>query len=265
MKQIRLKRLLGCDSDHKLIITPLDHGMTMGPISGIDHIRDTLTAISHSPVNAVVLHKGIISSCADLLCQNKNLSIIMHLNASIVFSPNSDKKVMVSSVEEAVMMGADAVSIHINLGNEYDYQMIKDFGAVSGECQKWGMPLLAMIYARGNGINEFDCELNMIGARVAMEMGADIVKINYINDKEKFEKLVNSVSIPVIVAGNCYESNEQNFFGRINDAVKSGAAGIAVGRNVFQRENIGKFVSAIDMLINKGKSIDEIENMINNH
>lgn len=145
MKQIRLKRLLGCDSDHKLIITPLDHGMTMGPISGIDHIRDTLTAISHSPVNAVVLHKGIISSCADLLCQNKNLSIIMHLNASIGFSPNSDKKVMVSSVEEAVMMGADAVSIHINLGNEYDYQMIKDFGAVSGECQKWGMPLLAMI------------------------------------------------------------------------------------------------------------------------
>lgn len=201
MKKIRLRRLLGCNSNHKLIIIPLDHGMTMGPINGINDIRNTITKISHTPVNAVVLHKGIISSCADLLCQNKNLYIITHLNASIGFSPNSDKKVMVSSVEEAVMMGADAVSIHINLGNDYDYHMIKDFGAVAGECQKWGMPLLAMIYARGNGIDEFDAELNMVGARVAMEMGADIVKINYINNKEKFEKLVDSVSIPVIVAG----------------------------------------------------------------
>ena len=263
MKELRLRRLFGTGEFKKIIITPLDHGMTMGPIPGLYDAKETIAKISNTSTNAIVLHKGLMSCCSEVLCENKELAVIMHLSASIGFSPNSERKVLVSSVEEAVMMGADAVSVHVNLGSDYDYQMIKDFGHVSSECHKWGMPLLAMVYARGKNINEFDADLNMVGARVAMEMGADVVKVNYINDKEKFHKLVNSVNIPVVVAGNCLECDVRYFYNRIGDAMESGAAGVAVGRNVFQREDMGSVMNAIDMIVNHGSAVDEVMETLN--
>jgi DhnA-type fructose-1,6-bisphosphate aldolase and related enzymes len=256
MKDLRLRRLV-CQKSKRLLITPLDHGVTLGPIDGISNIRDTLHALAGTKVNSVVLHKGNIINCGDVLSENKDLSVILHLSASIGFSPNNERKVLVACVEEGARLGVDGVSIHVNLGSDYDYEMINDFGHVADECQKWGLPLLAMMYPRGKGVDEKDVNNNMVAARVAMEIGADIVKVNYTGDKKSFEKIVRGVSIPVVIAGGAFSDDSEKFLSDIKDAIDVGAAGVAIGRNVFQRKDMADYIAAIDSIVNNDEGIND--------
>jgi fructose-bisphosphate aldolase/2-amino-3,7-dideoxy-D-threo-hept-6-ulosonate synthase len=256
MKDLRFRRLIN-NKSKKLLITPLDHGVTLGPIEGIYNIRDTVDALSKTKVNAVVLHKGNIINCKDILKGNRDLSIVLHLSASVGFSPNKERKVLVACVEEGAKLGVDAVSIHINLGNDFDYHMINDFGRVADECQKWGIPLLAMMYPRGKGIDEKDLNLNMVAARVAMEIGADIVKVNYTGDKKSFEKIISGVNIPVVIAGGEFDDDNQKLLSDIKDAIDVGAAGVAIGRNIFQRRDMKSYIAAINAIINEEATISD--------
>src|SRR3972149_3350803 len=105
----------------------------------------------------------------------KDLGLILHLSASTTLSPDANRKVLVATVEDALRMGADAVSIHVNLGAEDEARMLRDFGTVSTDCQRWGMPLLAMIYTRGPKIrSEFDARYVRHAARVGAAGGAGI-------------------------------------------------------------------------------------------
>src|SRR4030067_309904 len=81
-------------------------------------------------------------------------------------SPDSNRKVLVPTGEDALRRGPDAVSIHVNLGAEDEARMLRDFGTVSTDCQRWGIPLLAMIYTRGPKIrNEYDARYVRPAAR----------------------------------------------------------------------------------------------------
>jgi len=81
-------------------------------------------------------------------------------------SPNANCKVLIGNVEEAIKLGADAVSIHVNLGAEDEKSMLQDFGRIAREANEWGMPLLAMIYTRGPKVkSEYDLEVVKHAAR----------------------------------------------------------------------------------------------------
>jgi DhnA family fructose-bisphosphate aldolase class Ia len=144
------------------------------------------------------------------------------------------EKVLVGSVQEAMRLGCDGVSIHVNLGPQNDLRMLKDFGKVSRDCAKYGMPLIAMMYCRKEAGDELSEPHNRIAARVAMELGADIIKVNYTGSPRSFERVVAGCDVPVIVAGGSARSTLLEFFEAIEGAMAAGASGVAVGRNVFQ-------------------------------
>ncbi|QSF44394.1 2-amino-3,7-dideoxy-D-threo-hept-6-ulosonate synthase [Paenibacillus tianjinensis] len=256
MKDLRMRKLFH-PSTGKILITPLDHGITLGPIDGIVNIRDTVAKLCHSKVNAVVLHKGNIHVCKDIFKENRDMAVIMHLSASIGFSPNQLRKVLIASVEEASKTGVDAVSIHINIGNDFDYQMIKDFGKISEECNQWGIPLIAMMYPRGDMVDEYNVQNALVSARVAMEIGADVVKVNY-TDKYSFEKIVNAVDIPVVIAGGENHHDKKRLLQTIRDAIDVGASGVAIGRNVFQDNHMQGIIESIDLVVNHGADPEDL-------
>ena len=107
-----------------------------------------------------------------------------------------------NSVERALKMGADGVSVHINIGAEDEAAMLSDLGHVSQLCMEWGMPLLAMMYARGSKIkDETDVDAVKLAARVGAELGADIIKTSYTGDPESFKEVVAGCPAPVVIAG----------------------------------------------------------------
>ncbi len=102
------------------------------------------------------------------------------------------------SVQEAVRLGADAVSVHVNVGAEDEDKMLYTLGRVADECDIYGMPLLAMMYPRGPKIqNEHDPKAVAHAARIGAELGADIIKTNYTGDVDSFKAVVECCPVPV--------------------------------------------------------------------
>ena len=145
-KKIRLERIINKHT-RRTIIVPMDHGMSMGPIDGIIDMKDAIQKVAVGGANAIVEHKGLVEE--GLRGSGPDIGLIIHLSASTSLSPHPNTKTLVCSIEEAIKLGADAISIHVNLGDENEGIMLRDFGRISSEARNWGMPLLAMIYPRG--------------------------------------------------------------------------------------------------------------------
>jgi class I fructose-bisphosphate aldolase len=241
-KTRRLSRILGKDS--KTLIIAMDHGVTVGPVHGLDNMQETIRRVVGGGADAVLVHKGIAKRIDTL-----RAGLIVHVSASTKLGSKPNLKVDVCSVEEAIALGADAVSAHINIGSEEEHLMLEALGSLSRDCDSYGMPLLAMMYPRGPNIKkDNDFEVVSHAARIGAELGADVVKTLYTGDMSSFRRVVNGCPVPVVVAGGALMNNDLDVLRLAEDSVSAGAAGLSFGRNVFQHkrpEAISKALTAI--------------------
>lgn len=248
-KQIRLERILNRDT-HRTVIVPMDHGTTVGPIAGLEDMRATVARMVNGGANAILMHKGMVS--AGHRGGGRDVGLIVHLSAGTTLSPDPNAKVPVCTIEEAVRLGADAVSIHVNLGASTDAEMLRDFGETSRSCATWGMPLLAMIYTRGPKIeSEYDVRYIKHAARVGAELGADIAKVNYPGSPDSFQEVVAGCPVPVVIAGGEKLESDADLLQMVADSVAAGGAGASIGRNAFQHADPEGMVRAISMIVHE--------------
>jgi len=254
-KKIRLERIINRDTG-KTVIVPMDHGISVGPIAGLTNMKQTIQNVVEGGANAIVAHKGLVGE--GHRGTGQDIGLIVHLSASTNLSPYPHAKTLVCSVEEALKLGADAVSIHINLGNGQEKEMLHDFGDISYESRTWGMPLLAMIYPRGEKIkNEYDVGVIKHAARVGDEMGADIVKVSYTGTPETFREVVEGCSIPVVIAGGPKMESDREILEMVRGAIDAGGSGVSIGRNVFQHKNPKAMIRAISSIVNEGNTVKD--------
>jgi class I fructose-bisphosphate aldolase len=246
-KQVRLERIINRQTG-KTVIVPMDHGVTVGPIPGLIDMKSAVNRIVEGGANAIIEHKGMV--CAGHRRSGKDVGLMVHLSAGTTLSPHPIGKVPVCTVEEAIQMGADGVSIHVNLGAPSDDSMLAHFGEVSRSCMQWGMPLLAMIYTRGEKIsNEYDVNCVKHAARVGAEIGADIVKVNYTGSPKTFAEVTAGCPAPVVIAGGEKMGSDADILNMVEGAMQAGAAGVSIGRNVFQHVNPTRMVAAISRIV----------------
>ena len=182
--------------------------------------------------------------------KGRDIGLIVHLSGSTSLNPDPNDKVIVCTVEEAISLGADAVSIHINLGAPEESKMLESAGKISKDCSHWGMPLLVMIYPRGKGIDPNSPASVGHCVRVAEELGADLIKTNYTGDPISFGRIVHACSVPVFIAGG-EKSGDLETLKIIRDSVIAGGAGVCVGRNSFQRDDPRAFVRALCQVVHE--------------
>jgi len=254
-KMIRLERIIDRNS-RRTVIIPMDHGVTVGPIEGLADMRATVSKVVAGGANAILMHKGMVR--AGHRGAGKDVGLIIHLSAGTSISPDPNAKELVCTVEEAIKLGADAVSVHINLGAETDKEMLGQLGYVSERCSQWQMPLVAMMYTRGPKIkDEYDVENVKHAARVGAELGADIVKVPYTGSVESFVEVVQGCPVPVVIAGGPKMDSDEDIFKMVEGALKAGAAGVSIGRNAFQHEKPDKIVGARCKMVHKKASVEE--------
>ncbi len=228
-KKRRIRRIM---KDGKAFVVPMDHGMTK-PERGLEKI-DRMLMLLDGIADAFVLHKGMVKHSRYV--EEMESGLIVHLSASTYLSRDPLSKKVIASVEKAIELGADGVSVHINVGSDDDVEQIKEASRVAEICDSYGMPLLVMSYPRGAGVNEFGVEEVKLAVRVANELGADIVKTNYTGNPETFEEVVEFSEIPILVAGGIKRGDEV-FLKVVEEVMRAGASGIAAGRNIFQSED----------------------------
>ncbi len=253
-KAIRLERIFNRDTGRTIVI-PMDHGLTVGPIDGIVDMREAVGKIVDGGANAVIEHKGLVR-CGHR-ASGKDIGLIVHLSASTSLSPFPNAKSLVASVEDAIRLGADAVSIHCNLGDETESAMLADFGKVASDATNWGIPLLAMVYARGPKVkDEYALDVVAHCARVGTELGADVVKVPYTGDIKTFSKVCDSCCVPVVIAGGPKLDSTESFLQMVQDSLEAGGAGLSVGRNVFQHANPTRLVEVLNMIVHAEESVE---------
>jgi 2-amino-4,5-dihydroxy-6-oxo-7-(phosphonooxy)heptanoate synthase len=227
-KALRLARL-SRPNDGKFLIVPLDHSVADGPIADVESFSDLVDHIVTGGADAIVLHKGrarMIRPEALTGC-----GLIVHLSASTPHALDANAKVLVGEVDEAVRLGADAVSVHVNLGSDTEAVQLGDLGVVAAACERWGVPLMAMIYPRGPRITDPNLpELVSHAANIAADLGADVVKTVMAAPAERMAEVVASSPLPIVVAGGGGTDSLTGFATRV---MKSGCHGMAVGRRVF--------------------------------
>jgi fructose-bisphosphate aldolase/2-amino-3,7-dideoxy-D-threo-hept-6-ulosonate synthase len=230
----------------------MDHGVSIGPVKGIENMQDTVTRLLKGGADAFVLHKGIAKRV-----NVENAGLIVHLSAISNLTPNCQYKTQVCTVQEAVRLGADAVSVHVNVGAQDECAMLSTLSSVADECDQFGMPLLAMMYPRGPKIpNEHEATAVAHATRIGAELGADIIKTNYTGDPETFKGVLEGCPVPVIIAGGPKAETTQETLQMVHDSMKGGAAGLSIGRNVFQHKNPTLMVKALVAIVHEGASVE---------
>ena len=250
-KKRRLRRILG--KDNRAVIVPIDHGIALGPIKGIENMQETVNQLIEGGADSIVLHKGLAR-----FLDVETTGLIIQLSAMSNLSPNANNKIQVCSVEEAIKIGADAVSVHVNIGSQEEEKMLAILGKASEECDNYGIPLLAMMYPRGPKIkNEHSNDVVAHAIRVGVELGADIIKTNYVGEIDAFRKILERCPVPVVIAGGPKAKTSREVLQTTWDTIAAGGAGIAMGRNVFQFEKPKLMVRALSSIVHDGASVNQ--------
>jgi class I fructose-bisphosphate aldolase len=240
----------------RTFVVPMDHGISMGPVPGLYDMRLTVEQMAGTGVNAIVVHKGLVRSIAPCLRQSPDLGLIVHLCGSTTQAPDPNEKQLVCTVQEALALGADAVSVHVNLGAVTEGQMLRDFAEVAEQCHALNVPLLAMVYARGPKLRvQFSETFNAHCARLGYEMGADFVKVQYTGSRETFSRVVKAVPIPVVIAGGPRMASDHEVLQMVWESLDAGGAGLSVGRNVFGSDSVPQLCRALSAIVHEGLSV----------
>jgi fructose-bisphosphate aldolase/2-amino-3,7-dideoxy-D-threo-hept-6-ulosonate synthase len=241
-KTARLDRI---GRDGRFVTIPMDHGITMGPVTGLKDIEATIDAVTRGGADAVLTQKGI----APRVHANKNgKGYVVHLNGSTTIGPDENDKRVTGAVEDAVRAGADAVSFHINVGSDHEPKQIEDLAQLTTDADRLGMPVLAMAYARGPGVDEHDAESLGHAVRLAEELGADVVKTAYSGDAESFEHVVEATRLPVIIAGGSPQGDLATLQ-NVQGVIEAGGAGVSMGRTIFQHDDPYAMTSAVSAVV----------------
>ncbi len=246
-------RLDRIGTDGNYVIVPMDHGITLGPVTGLKDIESTIDAVTRGGADAVLTQKGI----APRVHEHKNeQGYIVHLNASTSIGPDSNDKRLTGTVEDAIRVGADAVSFHINVGSNHEPDQITQLSNVTSEAARYGIPVLAMAYARGPDVDSADPEALGHAVRLAEEVGADIVKTGYSGDADSFEHVCESTRLPVVIAGGS-KGTDRETIGMVRGAMDAGGSGISMGRSIFQHEDPEGIAAAVAGVVHDDLSVDE--------
>jgi len=264
-KEIRIARLLNPETG-KAVNIPVDHGSAMGSVPGLTDPMAVLEKLIALRIDSTLLNPGF-AKITEHLFENKMapgrvLTSDLPLMSTI---PGQSEGVMgqepIANVETAVRLGFDCMKVLLIWGVDPALQMhsLKFIAQLAEECDRWEMPLMVEPVFWGPNIpaaRRNDPELIEHGARIALEIGADILKMNYTGDLAGFKDLVRRVRVPVMVLGGPKADSLRDVFIVARECIDAGAVGVVFGRNVWQHPRMEDVVRALQDIVHKGMAVD---------
>ena len=187
-------RLARIGTRGRYLVVPMDHGITLGPVTGLADIESTIDAVTRGGADAVLTQKGIASRVHD---NSNDAGYIVHLNGSTTIGPDQRDKRPTGTVEDAIRAGGDALSVHINVGSEHEPEQLRFLSEVTGRAAEFGLPVLAMTYARGPDVRDRSDPAGYAddpahAVRLGDELGADLLTTSYSGDPDTSERAVDA-------------------------------------------------------------------------
>jgi len=246
-KQLRLNRIFGPDG--KTMVAALDHGIAgLSPLEHLTVPRTLLPEVVRNGADAIITTPGVARGAGDLFGR-AGLILRVDGGPSALTGDWGNMEVLLSA-EDALRLGADAVIMMGITGTPDEARSLAALGRMAARCAEWGLPLVAEMLPGGFAAKEVTSEQLQVSARLAAELGADVVKIRYQGPPEAFRNVTRACYVPVIVLGGSRQSPEQ-LVGEVTQALEAGARGVAIGRNIWQAEQPGKMVAALAEVVHR--------------
>jgi fructose-bisphosphate aldolase / 2-amino-3,7-dideoxy-D-threo-hept-6-ulosonate synthase len=253
-KDVRLSQIINQETG-KQVCVAMDHAPAIGPCEGMIDPVKTMTEVCKGKPDTLFTHFGIIKKTLPILTSTRT-PFLLSISTATTMSPDPSRVMLVDSVEHALEIGASGVSMRIFVGAQFEHEMLQNLAKVSLECEKSGMPLMAMMYPHGVE-NVLDPKYLRHAARIGAELGADIVKTFYSGDPDSFRTVTESCPVPIVMSGGPKADAPIDFLKLVRGAIDGGAIGVAVGRNVWQSPEPAKMIRAIALVIHQGKNPQE--------
>jgi fructose-bisphosphate aldolase, class I len=248
-KLLRLSRFRYRGSRCGLIV-PIDHGVTIGPVEGLISVGRIGSWIAHPGVTGIIAHKGLIERLAQRELIGK-LGVMLHLNGMSVLAQKPDRKEMLTGIETALRLGVDGVSVQVNYDGTNDAHNMTLLGAVVDEAHRYGVPVLTMLYDKvpaQEPLMQIERLRHLM--RISLELGSDVLKIATPSSLDEIPAILDGLceDIPIFFAGGELCSDEK-LLDMTERVVRHGAAGLCMGRNVFQRDSADALLSKLSTIL----------------
>jgi class I fructose-bisphosphate aldolase len=236
-KMINLNRIT---TKGKALFLAYDQGLEHGPTDFNDKNVDPRYIIDIAKkggYSAIILQKGIVEKYYSELKECK-VPLILKLNGKTNLVREDPVSPQLCTVKEAIKFGADAVGYTIYIGSEHENIMLREFEGIQEKAHEANLPVIAWIYPRGKYIRiKSSKELMAYAARSGLEIGADIIKIQYNgNIKDLKWAVKNAGKTRVVIAGGM-KKEERLFLKQAKDIMQTGCIGLAIGRNIWQSKD----------------------------
>jgi putative autoinducer-2 (AI-2) aldolase len=250
-KRNRLSRILDPEDGRGLIVA-VDHGMALGPMRGIERPERVFEALEPH-CDAWLMTKGIFTHAYEP--RGRAGVILRASGGATIAGPDLTREGVTASVEELLTLSADAVAFSAFIGSPNEHETLVALSRVAEHCRRWQVPLIGVMGVGKDKEKTQDPKFIALGARVLAEHGADVVKTYY--TARDFETVTGSCPVPVAIAGGPKCETDEETLAMIRGALDGGAAGIVMGRNIWQSERPVPLVRAVRSLIHEGSSLGE--------
>ena len=247
--------------DGKILILAYDHGLEHGP-SDFEPVPETMDPetvfdiATHDAVTGFAVQKGVAE--AFYPSYEDEVNLVAKLNGTSNLWMGEYDSAVNWSVDYADELGADAIGYTLYGGSNHEVEMAEEFAAVQEDARMYDLPVVMWSYPRGQGVkNDTKSSVIAYASRLALELGADVAKVKYPGSKEAMEWVVDSAGpVKVIMSGGS-KTSDRAFLESVKDVMDAGGAGLAVGRNVWQRENPEAMLDALEAVIFEETSVDD--------
>ena len=244
----RISRIIK-PADGKAVMLAVDHGYFLGPTERLEVPRKTIQPLLKY-CDSLMLTRGVLRTSVDAAYP---VPVVLRVSggSSIIGGELSNEKI-ITSVKDAIRLNVSALAMSIFVGAKHEHQSLVSLGNLVNEAEEYGIPVLA-VTAVGKELEKRDARYLSLACRIAAEFGAHMVKTYYCDD---FEKVVNSCPVPVIIAGGP-KLAEREALELTYNAIKAGAAGVDMGRNIWQSDNPIPMIRAVRAIVHGHSNVTE--------
>ncbi len=237
----RLSRIFNPETNRTVMLA-FDHGYFQGPTTGLERIDLNITPlIPHA--DALMLTRGILRTT---ISPENDVPIVMRASGGpSILKELSDEKIAVS-MEDAVRMNVSAVAVQVFIGGENETQTVNNMTRLVDLGQRYGIPVMG-VTAVGKDM-EREAKYLRLACRICAELGAHFVKTYYV--PEGFETITSSCPVPIVMAGG-KKIPALDALKMAYNAVQEGAAGVDMGRNIFQREHPVAMIKSVSKVVHE--------------
>jgi len=253
------------NSNDNAFVVAFDHGILMGPIDGIKDIESSVSKVVQGGPDAIQVTPPIAKVISENFLGRNSPSLIARLDTSNLWrsspEPKSGYYTDLFSVKDAVRLNAQAVVTYLLVGFENDQDEaynLKILSKIAHEAHDYGMPLIIEPLGIAKGYQAVrDKDVISLAVRMATEVGADLLKVDYTGDKSSFREILDSTTCPVMIRGGPKTKTLADSLQMVSDSLEIGASGIVFGRNIWQSDNPTKITKVYSDFVHNNIDINE--------